>query len=124
MTTTLINESFVLLKILHNFYKNCSINDSIFIDKEDLEIFTDNHEFLLEIVKTLAIKVINDTNTYKDVLSTLIVCYILCIKYYTDCWFSSKPYSNIINILGLDWLESKKLVKLEKIILKKVDYKL
>ena len=25
MTTILINESFVLLKILHNFYKNCSI---------------------------------------------------------------------------------------------------
>lgn len=124
MTNTLINESFVLLRILHNFYKNCSIDDSIFIDKEDLEIFTDNHEFILEIVKTLATKVINDTNTYKDVLSTLIVCYILCIKYYTDCWFATKPYSNIINILGLDWLESKKLVKLEKIILKKVDYKL
>ena len=115
--TELINESFVLLKIIHNFYK-------IFIDNEDLEIFIDNHDYLLEIVKLLATKIIDHTNTYKDILSTLIVCYILCIKYYTDCWFANRPYTNIINILGLDWLTSKKLVRLEKDILKKINYKL
>jgi hypothetical protein len=122
--TELINESFVLLKIIHNFYKNCTIDDSIFIDNEDLEIFIDNHDYLLEIVKSLASKIIDNTNTYKDILSTLIVCYILCIKYYTDCWFANRPYTNIINILGLDWLTSKKLVRLEKDILKKINYKL
>ena len=60
----------------------------------------------------------------KNVINHLIVCYVLSIKFYTDCWISEKPYTFIINILGktYNWLKPQKLSQLEKKILQKIDY--
>lgn len=53
----------------------------------------------------------------------MIVCYIISIKFYTDC-FISRPYSNIIDLLDNENIELEYLISIEKYILKKFDYKI
>jgi len=62
-------------------------------------------------------------NNLDKMLHYMIVCYILSIKFYTDC-FISKPYSNIIDLLNIENIELEYLISIEKYILEKFDYKI
>jgi hypothetical protein len=116
------NNSFFLLKNIHNFYNNCNnnIKYTFFIDHDDFIIFKDNND-ILNYTEKLSKKIIKKNNDYEETLYILIVCYVLCIKYYTDCSIY-KIYSNIINLLNFNWLKIKKFKKLEIFILNKINY--
>lgn len=122
MTKEIYNNSFFLIKNIHNFYNNCNnnIKYTFFIDYNDFIIFKDNNE-ILNYTEKLSKKFIKKNNDYEETLYILIVCYVLCIKYYTDCSIC-KIYTNIINLLNFNWLKIKKFKKLEIFILNKINY--
>ena len=115
---------FYLIEEVDNYYQTCQdANPTMFIDKKDLELYKEHLE-IKECTEILYKKVVLNKISKKSVVNYIVVCYVLSIKFYTDCWISEKPYTFIINILGktYNWLKPQKLSQLEKKILQKIDY--
>ena len=117
---------FNLIKEVDNYYKTCDdVTPTLFVDQKDLELYKEHTE-IKECTEKLYKKVLSTLKyiSNKNVINHLIVCYVLSIKFYTDCWISEKPYTFIINILGktYNWLKPQKRSQLEKKILQKIDY--
>lgn len=120
------NESFDFIKKIHLFYKDTDdIYKTFFIDNYDIEIYRDNNNDVLKYTKILMKRILSEKkiNNLDKMLHYMIVCYILSIKFYTDC-FISKPYSNIIDLLNIENIELEYLISIEKYILEKFDYKI
>jgi len=118
------NESFDFIKKIDLFYKDTdNIYKTFFIDNDDIEIYRDND--VLKYTKILMKRILSEKkiNNLDKMLHYMIVCYILSIKFYTDC-FISKPYSNIIDLLNIKNIELEYLISIEKYILEKFDYKI
>ena len=115
---------FYLINEVDNYYQTCQdANPTMFIDKKDLELYKEHLE-IKECTERLYKKVVLNKISKKSVVNYIVVCYVLSIKFYTDCWISEKPYTFIINILGntYNWLKAKCLSRLEKKILQQINY--
>ena len=116
-----------LIKKIDYYYKNCDdAGPTIFIDENDLELYKENSD-IIEITKRLfdrILKLNKCINNEKRIVNYLLVCYVLCIKFYTDCFISSKPYSFINNFLEIEWFNPVQLARIEQKILKQIDYTL
>ena len=121
----LFQKTFDFIETIDSFYKETKdIEFTPFINKNDIEIYRDHNTLQytkLLIKRILKRKSINHPIT---LLHYMIVCYILSIKVYTDCFISSKPYTYIINLLDMDIIKLSQLITLEENILKEFDYKI
>jgi len=115
-----------VLQKIDYYYKNCDdVTPTLFIDENDLELYKENEE-IIEYSKRLFDRILTLNHCIKSekrITNYLIVCYVLCIKFYTDCFISSKPYSFINNFLEIKWLNPVQLSRIETKILKQIDYK-
>jgi len=111
-----------LLYEIDSFYKNeCDNPQPFFIDRDDLEIYRD--EDIVDFAKDLFNKIWGDIK-YKTKLkeqNILIVCYVLCIKFYTDCFICSRPYTALVGLFEIESSPAH-LASLEKRILTKINY--
>ena len=115
---------FHLIKEIDDYYKTCNdVNPTLFADEKDLEMYKEHVE-IKEYTERLYKRVAKDDISKKMTINYLIVCYVLSIKFYTDCWISEKPYTFIINILHHTyyWIKAKRLSRLERKILQQIDY--
>lgn len=115
---------FHLIEKVDHYYKTCdNVNPTMFIDESDLDLYRE-YDNIEEYTEKLFKKVASERIAKKKLINHLIVCYVLSIKFYTDCWISAKPYTFIIDILGntYDWLKAKNLSRLEKKILQQINY--
>ena len=120
------NMSFDFIKTIDSFYKDTDeVYKTLFIDNDDIIIYRDNDNDILEYTKMLMKRILSEKkiNNLDKMLHYMIVCYIISIKFYTDC-FISRPYSNIIDLLDNENIELEYLISIEKYILKKFDYKI
>lgn len=120
------NISYEFIKTIDSFYKDTDeVYKTLFIDDHDIKIYRDNDNDILEYTKSLMKRILSQKkiNNLDKMLHYMIVCYILSIKFYTDC-FISKPYSNIIDLLNIENIELDYLISIEKYILTKFDYKI
>jgi hypothetical protein len=113
-----------IISVINSFQLECyDYEDTFFVDELELELYkmVSNEINLLD----QSIYLLNSLNlsslTHKDKLKYLIVCYIISVKFYTDCAIS-KPYSYIIHLLKFNWLNVKNLIALEKSVLHKTNY--
>ena len=115
---------FHLIKDVDNYYKTCQdVNPTMFIDEKDLDLYKEHIE-IEDYTEKLYKKVVLEHISKKRVINYLVVCYVLSIKFYTDCGISEKPYTFIIDILGHTyyWLKAKCLSRLEKKVLQQINY--
>ena len=120
------NMSFDFIKTIDSFYRDTDeVYKTLFIDNDDIIIYRDNDNDILEYTKMLMKRILSEKkiNNLDKMLHYMIVCYIISIKFYTDC-FISRPYSNIIDLLDNENIELEYLISIEKYILKKFDYKI
>jgi len=107
---------------IDSFYKNeCYDPHPFFIDKDDLEIY--RSEDTIYFAQHLFTKIWGDVK-YRTKLkeqNISIVCYVLCIKFYTDCFICPKPYSALVGLFEIE-SSPQHLSDLEKRILKKINY--
>ena len=121
----LFQKTFDFIETIDSFYKETEdIESTFFIDKNDIEIYRDHNT--LQYTKILIKRILQrkNINHPTTLLHYMIVCYILCIKVYTDCFISTKPYTYIIQLLDMDIIKLSQLIKLEENILKEFDYKI
>jgi hypothetical protein len=121
----LFQKTFDFIKTIDSFYKETKdIEFTPFVDKNDIEIYRDHNT--LQYTKLLIKRILKrkNINHPTTLLHYMIVCYILSIKVYTDCFISSKPYTYIIQLLDMDIIKLSQLITLEENILKEFDYKI
>ena len=121
----LFQKTFDFIETIDSFYKETKdIEFTPFINKNDIEIYRDHNT--LQYTKLLIKRILKRKNINHPtiLLHYMIVCYILSIKVYTDCFISSKPYTYIINLLDMDIIKLSQLITLEENILKEFDYKI
>lgn len=108
---------------LRNVYDNKN-SLRLFPDKDNFLLYNDvDQEYIINNTRNMIIKVISHLNIKKcrkKIFYIFIACYVINIKYYSDCYFN-RPYSFILEMLShfddisfLDKHALKNMIKMEK----------
>jgi hypothetical protein len=122
-----LNKCFNILKNIDEFLKNNeNYENKPFCDSNDIILYRDT-ENIVENTKNIITSFVlskydnNLSKSPKELIKIFICCYIVCIKFYSDCTLY-KPYSYFCNLLNFSKKDMKDLIKYEKEILKNFDY--